>query len=116
MAIRSFKDILAWQKAHILTVEIYKSFQDCRDYSFRDQIQRASISIMNNVAEGYAKKSDKSFKNFLFISKGSAAEVESMLLIAPDPGHITTQKQKDLLQKVDEVSMLLTGFIRSLPK
>ncbi len=115
MAIRSFKDILAWQKAHDLTVDIYKSFQNCRDYGFKDQIQRASISIMNNIAEGYAKRSDKSFKNFLSIAKGSAAEVESMLLVAPDLGYLKREKQAELLQKTDEVSKLLAGFIRSLP-
>ena len=115
MAIKSFKDILAWQKARILTVDIYKAFEGCRDFSFRDQIQRASISIMNNIAEGYAKRSDKSFKNYLFISKGSAAEVESMLLIAPELGYISIEKREVLINNTEEVSKILTGFIRSLP-
>lgn len=115
MAIRSFKDILAWQRAYELTIDVYESLRECRDYSFKDQIQSASISIMNNIAEGYAKRSDKSFKNFLFIAKGSAAEVESMLLIAPSLGYITNEKQEELVRKVDEVSMLITGFIRKLP-
>ncbi len=113
MAIASFKDILAWQKAYELTVDIYSSFKECRDYSYKDQIQRASISIMNNIAEGYAKRSDKAFKNFLLISKGSVAEVESMLLIATELGYLTDGKQKELLGKVNEVSKLLAGFIRS---
>ncbi len=115
MPIRSFKEILAWQKGRDLTVNIYSAFNDCRDYSFRDQIQRAVISIMNNVAEGYAKQSNKSFKNYLFIAKGSAAEVESMLIIALDLGYIKEGEQKELLIKVNEVSMILAGFIRKLP-
>ncbi len=115
MPIKSFKDILAWQKAQTLTIEIYQEFRECRDFGFRDQIQRASISIMNNIAEGYAKRSDKSFKNFLFIAKGSAAEVESMLLIAESLGYLSLEKQKVLIEKIEEVSRLITGFIRKLP-
>lgn len=114
MAINSFKDILAWQKSRALTVEIYKEFSDCRDFSFKDQIQRASISVMNNIAEGYARRSDKAFKNFLFISKGSVAEVESMLLIATSLGYTTAEKQKELLADAEETSRLITGFIRKL--
>lgn len=90
------------------------NFRDCRDYGFKDQIQRASVSIMNNIAEGYAKRSDKSFRHFLLIAKGSAAEVESMLLIADSLGYITPEKQEELLFKVDEVSKLITGFVRKL--
>lgn len=114
MVIKSFKDILAWQRARSLTIAIYETFQDCRDYSFKDQIQRASLSIMNNVAEGYAKRSDKSFCNYLYIAKGSAAEVESMLLVAIDLGYIDEEKQRQLLEQVEEISKLLTGFIRKL--
>lgn len=114
MAIKSFQEIIAWQKGRDLTISIYAEFKDCRDYSFRDQIQRATISIMNNIAEGYAKQSDKAFKNYLLIAKGSAAEVESMLLIAPSLGFIHGDKQKDMLSQVNEVSMLLAGFIRKL--
>ncbi len=115
MAISSFQDILAWQKARDLTINIYASLKDCKDYGYRDQIQRATVSIMNNIAEGYAKRSDKSFKNFLFIAKGSSAEVESMLLIAQRLGYLSIEKQSELLNQVDEVSRLLAGFIRKIP-
>lgn len=115
MSIGSFKDILAWQKAQDLTVTIYREFSACRDFSFKDQIQRASISIMNNIAEGYAKHSNKSFRNYLLIAKGSAAEVESMLLVAPGLGLITEDNQRLLLEKTNEVSRLLVGFIHKIP-
>ncbi len=114
MPIASFKDILAWQKAKVLTTDIYREFQSCRDFSFRDQIQRASLSIMNNIAEGYAKRSDKSFRNFLAIAKGSAAEVESMLIIAPELGYLTDEKMKELLDRTEEISKVITGFMRKL--
>lgn len=69
---------------------------------------------MNNIAEGYAKQSNKSFKNYLLIAKGSAAEVESMLILAGDLTYIESNKQESLLQQVTEVSMILNGFIRKL--
>lgn len=114
MAVKSFQEIIAWQKARVLTINVYDSMKDCRDYGFRDQLQRASLSIMNNIAEGYAKQSNKSFLNFLSIAKGSAAEVESMLLIAPSLGYISEVKQEELLAQVNEVSRLLAGFMNSL--
>jgi four helix bundle protein len=114
MAIKSFKEIIAWQKSRELTRAVYDTFSSCTDYDFRDQIQRASISIMNNIAEGYAKQSNKGFKNFLLISKGSAAEVESMLIIAADLGYISVNQQQKLLEQTTEVSMLLSGFIRKM--
>ncbi|HEY5550171.1 MAG TPA: four helix bundle protein [Candidatus Saccharimonadales bacterium] len=115
MATQSFKDLIVWQKAKVLYIEIHESFKDIKDFSFRDQILRAALSIPNNIAEGYARRSDKAFKNFLFIGKGSLAEVESMLLIAPDLGHIAQEEQAKLLSLTDEVSRLLMGFIKKLP-
>lgn len=114
MATQSFKDLIVWQKANDLTFEIYRQFAKIDDYSFRDQIRRASISIMNNIAEGYAKRSDKGLRNYLSISKGSAAEVESMLIIAERLGYIDESTKSDLIIKTEEVSKLLSGFIKKL--
>ncbi len=79
--ISNFEDIIAWQYAQALTLAIYKELRACRDLSYRDQIQRASISIMNNIAEGFDRRSDKELKQFLYIAKGSCAEVQSMFAI-----------------------------------
>ena len=84
MIIKSFEDIIAWKKAKELNLLIYRNFRNRRDFSFRDQIQRASVSIMNNIAEGFERGGNKEFKNFLFIAKGSCAEVRSMLILALD--------------------------------
>lgn len=65
MKIERFEDIIAWQKAKELTMLIYSRFRDSRDYSFRDQLQRAAVSIMNNIAEGFERKSNKELKQFL---------------------------------------------------
>lgn len=79
MKIERFEDIIAWQKAKDLSVLIYKDFDNSKDFSFKDQIQRASVSVMNNVAEGFERKTNNEFKQFLFIAKGSCGEVRSML-------------------------------------
>jgi four helix bundle protein len=69
MKIDQFEDIIAWQKSRDLTVTLYRIFKNNRDFVFKDQIQRASISIMNNIAEGFERVSDASFRRFLFIAK-----------------------------------------------
>src|SRR3989337_3357169 len=114
MATQSFRDLLVWQKASDFSVEVYKTFLQTKDYSFRDQVQRAALSIPNNIAEGHARRSDKAFRNFLFIAKGSAAEVESMLLIATKLRYITEAQQRVLVSQVQEVAKLLAGFIKKL--
>ena len=82
MRIEKFEDIIAWQKSKEFALEIYNLFENCKDYSFRDQIQRAAISVMNNIAEGFERKSNKDFQKFLFISKASCGEIRSMLYLA----------------------------------
>ena len=82
MSLEKFEDIIAWQKAGKLTLSVYKTFKCCKDYNFKDQIQRATVSIMNNIAEGFERKSNKEFIRFLYIAKGSCGEVRSMLYLA----------------------------------
>ncbi|MBI3887997.1 four helix bundle protein [Candidatus Microgenomates bacterium] len=114
MIINRFEEILSWQKSKKLTEEIYRIFSFSKDYSFRDQIQRASVSIMNNIAEGFERKGNKEFKNFLFISKGSCGEVRSMLLLGLELGYIPKDKINDLLFQTEEISKLLSGLIKTL--
>lgn len=71
-----------------MTIEVYKQFESCKDFSFRDQIRRASVSVMNNIAEGFKRKTNNEFKYFLYVSKGSCGEVRSMLLFAEKLGVI----------------------------
>lgn len=114
MKIEKFEDIIAWQKAKELTNDIYKTFRNNKDYAFRDQIQRASISIMNNIAEGFERRGDKEFKHFLFIAKGSCGEVRSILHIAKDLGYINLESFEKLHSLSTEISKLLSGFIKKL--
>ncbi|MCU0377949.1 MAG: four helix bundle protein [Bacteroidales bacterium] len=114
MKIERFEEIIAWQKAKDLTTTLYFLFKDNRDFSFRDQILRASISVMNNIAEGFERGSDKDFKHFLFIAKSSSGEVRSMLYLAADLKYIDFIKFNELLEKSTEISKLLSGLIKTL--
>lgn len=114
MYIQKFEDIIAWQKAKELTRSIYHSFRECRDFGFKDQIQRASVSIMNNIAEGFERKGDKEFSHFLFIAKGSTGEVRSMLYLASEFGYLSKEDARTYHKLTTEISKLITGFIKSL--
>lgn len=114
MNIKRFEDILAWQKAKELTLKIYSIFNKNRDFGLRDQIQRASVSIMNNIAEGFERGSDADFKRFLFIAKGSCGEVRSMLYLAKELKYISNDEFIKLKQQTEEISKALSGFIKYL--
>lgn len=109
-----FEDIIAWQKSKILIVDIYQIFKNNKDYSFRDQIQRAAVSIMNNIAEGYERKGNKEFVKFLYIAKGSCAEVRSMLYLAVDLNYINKSEFEKLFKQSVEISKMSSSLIKTL--
>jgi four helix bundle protein len=115
--IQKFEDILAWQKARELTREVYahsKTGAFAKDFGLRDQIQRASVSIMGNVAEGFDRGGDKEFIQFLSVSKGSCGEVKSDLYVALDQQYINPIQFNQLYNSADEVGRLLAGFMAYL--
>ena len=114
MKIDKFEDIISWQKGRNLTIEIYSIFKETHDFSFKNQIERASVSIMNNIAEGFERKSNKEFVYFLFVAKGSCGEVRSMLYLAKDLGKITKEQFTKLYNESIEISKLLSGLIKSI--
>jgi len=114
MKIEQFEEIIAWQKSKIMTLKLYSLFKDSRDFGFRDQICRASVSVMNNIAEGFERKSDSEFKHFLFIAKGSCGEVRSMLYLAVDLNYINREEYLYLLGLSNEVSKMISGLIKTL--
>ena len=109
-----FEDIIAWQKARELTNLVYRELCYNKDYSFRDQIKRAVISVMNNIAEGFERKSNNEFRQFLYIAKGSCGEVRSMLYIADDERYITKEKFDELYDKATIISKMLAKLIVSM--
>ena len=114
MKIEKFEDIIAWQKAKDLTLEIYHIFKNNRDFSFKDQIQRASVSIMNNIAEGFERRTNRELLHFLYIAKGSCGEVRSMLYLASELKYVSEKEFNDLHNLTVEISKMLSGFIKTL--
>ena len=112
--IQSFEEIKVWQKSKDLCVDVYKTFSSVKDYGFKDQIQRAAVSVMNNIAEGFERKGNKEFSRFLYISKGSCGEVRSMLQLALDLGYINRADFDRLNILSVEISKMLAGFIKAL--
>jgi len=120
MKIERFEEIKAWQEARILVKMIYESVRNNRsfwnDYKFREQISSAAVSIMSNITEGFSRRTKKEFIQFLFIAKGSCAEVESQLYVALDQDYISENEFKKLYAKAEEVAKILSGFITYLLK
>jgi len=112
--IRVFEDIVAWQKAKQLSISVYACFDGCRDFGFKDQIQRATVSVMNNIAEGFERQTKKEFKQHLYIAKGSSAEVRSMLYLALELGMIESEVFEQIIAYNLETSKLISGLIKSI--
>jgi len=112
--IQQFEDILAWQKARELTREVYKALQNCNDRGFKDQIQRASVSVMSNIAEGFESGTKQEFLNYLYIAKGSAGEVRAQLYAAYDIGYLNLETFKLLNPLALSCSRLIALFIKGL--
>ena len=118
MKIGRFEDIKAWQEARVLVKMVYAIVDSDRrigsHYKFREQIQGAAVSIMSNIAEGFSRRTTKEFVQFLFIAKGSVAEVQSQLYVALDQSYINEGKFNELYSKSDQVARLISGFIQYL--
>jgi len=116
---RSFEDIKAWQLARVLVRDIYilcRHGDVSTDWGFRNQICRAAVSIMNNIAEGFARNNDKEFARYLDIARGSANEVKSMLYTALDIGYCAKEEFQRLLAQVNQVISTIGGFSTYLRK
>lgn len=112
--IRRFEDLFVWKKSRVLVKEIYKELKDCRDYGFKDQIQRASVSVMSNIAEGFERGTKNEFVNYLQIAKGSAGEVRAQLYIAVDVGYLNIEKFEYLKGLAEESSRLLASLVKKV--
>ena len=112
--VERFEDLIAWQKARDLCVVIYELTRTINDHGFKDQIRRASLSISNNIAEGFERHSSKEFIRFLSISKGSAGEVRSMLLVGSKLGYFGNDEANKLILNATEISKILSALMNSL--
>ncbi len=113
---RKFENLLVWQRSVLLTKKIYCHFNLSEDFGFRNQIQRAAISISNNIAEGFDRNSDREFKRFLSIALGSLSEVKSMVLTSFHLGYINEEDQKELVSHIDAIGKMTNSLINFLTK
>ena len=111
---RNIENLFIWQESRVVVNRIYQILRDNRNYGFKDQIQRAAVSIMNNIAEGSEVGSDAKFINFLYIAKGSCGEVKSMLYLCEDLGYCTSEERLDLQNSVKKISGGITKMIEAL--
>ncbi len=114
--IKNFEDLEIWKMSRELVNLIYSDFRKCRDFSFKDQISRAGVSIMNNIAEGFSRSSDAEFRNFLNISKGSAGEVKSMYYIAEDQNYVTKETAYDRRERAQKLINGISRFMKYATK
>jgi four helix bundle protein len=114
MRIERFEDIDAWKNAKEMTIMLYSLMKDNNDYAFKNQILKASVSVMNNIAEGFERRTNNEFKHFLYIAKGSAGEVRSMLYLASELKYIEDIKCKSIFELSVIISKMLANFIKKL--
>jgi len=117
--VERFEDLIAWQKARQLTVDIYRITahgEFAKDYGLRDQIRRAAVSVMSNIAEGFDRGSRGEFHQFLVIAKASCAEVRSQLYVAQDVRYIDQEAFSNLNSSTSELSRIIGGLRAAVQK
>ena len=116
-SIKSYKDLLIWQKGIEIVDEVYKMtklFPSEENFSLTSQVKRCSVSIPSNIAEGWGRESEQSFLNFLRIARGSLYELETQVEIAFRQGYIDSHQQKKVVQLLTEESKMLSSFMNKL--
>lgn len=118
MKLERFEELEAWKEARVLVSQVYNLIKGTarseRDYRFCDQFTAAAVSVMSNIAEGFSRRSDREFAQFLFIAKGSCAEVQSLLYLALDQRYTTEADRQSLYAQTDKVARLTSGLITYL--
>jgi len=117
VSVARFEDLVVWQKAMRLCVAVYKATRErdfARDFGLRDQIQRAAVSILSNIAEGFDRNSRAEFARFVAIARGSAGEVRAQLYLARELGYLGDEEARELLAMCVEVTRMLVALRKSL--
>ena len=117
MTIKSFRDLIVWQKAMDLVVEVYRAsraFPKEEQFGLNIQLQRSSVSIPSNIAEGHGRQSTREFLNFLSIAYGSLNEAQTQIMLAERLEYLTSEKGTELLDRAAEVARLINGLRNSL--
>jgi len=111
--IKKFEDLNTWKEAMRMASDIYKSFFSCKDFGFRDHIRRSAVSIPSNIAEGYERQSNKEFIQFLFIAKGSTAELRTQLYLAKDFQYLDKEESDEYIERSRKISAMVSKLIKS---
>ena len=117
MAVKNFEDLNVWKQARQLTQEVYrltKTETFFKDFGLRDQIRRAAISVMSNIAEGFERGGNQEFVQFLYVAKASCGEVRWQLYVALDQGYATSNDSEKLLQLFRRLSGMISNLITYL--
>ena len=110
--IQKFEDLNVWKESVKLSVNIYKALKNCKDFGLRDQIQRSAVSIPSNISEGFDRKGNKGFIQFLYIAKGSYSELRTQLYIALETGTIDKSVGKYFIDKSKMIFAMLYKLIQ----
>ncbi|HOO99698.1 MAG TPA: four helix bundle protein [Bacteroidales bacterium] len=110
----NFEDLDIWKISREIVNLVYTDFRNSKDFGFRDQITRAGISVMNNISEGFCRRSDAEFSQFLNISKGSLGEVKSMYYIAEDQKYVSSETASERRTKCQNLLNAISGLMNYL--
>src|SRR5262245_20292013 len=113
MAFRSFENLEVWKRACNLAVSVYESLRETKDFAMRSQMQRASVSVASNIAEG-SERPPKDFKRFLRMASGSAAELRTQAYIAAKVGILSIPQLKHIVEETKKIARMLTALVKSL--
>ena len=117
MKVKRFEDLDCWKKSRKLSGTVYQvtsAGKFARDFALKDQIRRASISMLSNIAEGFERGGDKEFLHFLAMAKGSCGEVRAQLYVALDQEYLPQQAFDVLLESVEEIGRMISGLMKYL--
>ncbi|MDR2086716.1 MAG: four helix bundle protein [Dysgonamonadaceae bacterium] len=109
--VKSFEDLMVWKASMNLAVNVYEILNCCNDYGLKDQMQRAAVSIPSNIAEGFERMSDKEFVHFLYIAKGSCAELRTQLYLSIKLNYLLKKEGVEVIKKTEEISKMLYKLI-----
>ena len=119
MAVKHFEDLETWKEARRLTRQVYRLTENSRfskDFGLSNQIQRAAVSIMSNIAEGFERGGNQEFLQFLYIAKGSCGEVRSQLYVALDQEYVAQKESDELIKSCRQLSVKISNLIDYLKR
>ncbi len=116
MALSTFEDLEVWKRSCRQAVKVCQNVQDWRNFTLKDQLQRAAISVPSNIAEGHERDSPGDFIRFLRIAKGSNGEMRTQIYIAKERGLIEDSAARDYVCESKEIAAMLQGLVRSIER